>query len=181
MILDVMLERRIDDYLNVAGDRDSSDAIHNDDSQCWMKNFQTDIPGPGERLRKKQTTSWPDYLWPEIWKDMSDAAQRKEKQKWALENPKVDNARRLRVFTSSILQMRSARKLVEMRGESWKFQCQQLCLARSREESTRRLVALLILARHNTHASLKPTNLRESVWKELYIEIMETALQEKIK
>ena len=34
------------------------------------------------------------------------------------------------------------------------------------------LEALLILARQNTNASLKPTNLRESVWKELYIKIM---------
>ena len=27
---------------------------------------------------------------------MSEAAQRKEKQKWAIEKPKLDNARRLR-------------------------------------------------------------------------------------
>ena len=44
----------------------------------------------------KQTTSRPDYLWPEIWKDMSEGAQRKEKQKWAIEKPKLDNARRMR-------------------------------------------------------------------------------------
>ena len=50
----------------------------------------------GERLTKKQTTSRPDYLWPEMWNDMSEAAQRKEQQKWAIEKPKLDNARRLR-------------------------------------------------------------------------------------
>ena len=38
----------------------------------------------------------PDYLWPETRKDMSEAAQRKEKQKWTIEKPKLDNARRLR-------------------------------------------------------------------------------------
>ena len=48
------------------------------------------------RFTKKQTTSRPDYLWPEIWKDMSEAAARKEKQKWPVEKPKLDNARRLR-------------------------------------------------------------------------------------
>ena len=32
----------------------------------------------------------------EIRKDMSDALKRKEKQKWAVENPKLDNARKLR-------------------------------------------------------------------------------------
>ena len=35
-------------------------------------------------------------MWPEIWRDMSDASKRKEKQKWAFEKPKLDKARRLR-------------------------------------------------------------------------------------
>ena len=50
----------------------------------------------GERLSRKQTTSRPDTLWPEIWKDMSEALNRKEKQKWALEKPRLDNALKLR-------------------------------------------------------------------------------------
>ena len=50
----------------------------------------------GERLTRKQTTSRPDRLWPEIWKDVSEASKRKEKQKWAIEKPKLDNARQLR-------------------------------------------------------------------------------------
>ena len=49
-----------------------------------------------EKLTRKQTTSRPDKLWPEMWKHMSDASKRKEKQKWAIEKPKLDNARRLR-------------------------------------------------------------------------------------
>ena len=36
-----------------------------------------------------------------------------------------------------------------------------------------------MLARQDTHASLKPTNLRHSVWKELDIKIMKTTLQGK--
>ena len=48
-----------------------------------------------ERLTKEQTTSRPDHLRPEIWKNMSDAVQRKEKPKCAIENPKLDNARKL--------------------------------------------------------------------------------------
>ena len=83
------------------------------------------------------------------------------------------------VFTSLIQQMRSSRKLLEKRRESWKFRCQQLCLARSLQESTRKLVALLIFARPNTHASLKPANLRESFWKELYSKIMKTTFAGK--
>ena len=48
------------------------------------------------RLTRKQATSRPDSLWPEIWTDMSEASKRKEKQKWAIEKPKLNNARRLR-------------------------------------------------------------------------------------
>ena len=43
----------------------------------------------------EETNDIQDYSWPEVWKDMSEAAQRKEKQKWATEQPKLDNARRL--------------------------------------------------------------------------------------
>ena len=50
----------------------------------------------GGRLTRKQTTSRPGTLWPETWKAMSDASKRKEKQKWAIEKPKLDNARKLR-------------------------------------------------------------------------------------
>ena len=95
--LDVMLEKNIEDYWNVDGDRELSDTwtgfarftVLNEkppDGQTWS----------GRRLTRKQTTSRPDTLWPEIWKHMSDAAKSKAKQKWAIEKPKLDNARRLR-------------------------------------------------------------------------------------
>ena len=64
-------------------------------SPCWMKSLQTGTHGPGSGRQKKQTTSMPDHVWPEIWKNMSDAAQRKEKPKWAIEKPKHDNVRKL--------------------------------------------------------------------------------------
>ena len=51
----------------------------------------------GVRLTKRQAASWPDHLCPEIW---SKAAQRKEKQEWAIEKPKLDHARRLRGISS---------------------------------------------------------------------------------
>ena len=50
----------------------------------------------GERLTRKQTTSRPDNVWPDMWKHISDAAKSKAKQKWAIEKPKLENARRLR-------------------------------------------------------------------------------------
>ena len=50
----------------------------------------------GRRLTKKQTTSRPESLVARNMKIMSDAAQRTEHQKWAIEKPKLDNARKLR-------------------------------------------------------------------------------------
>ena len=47
----------------------------------WKKNLLTDICGPGERLTRKQLTSRPDHLWPELWKSMGKHAKLKEKQK----------------------------------------------------------------------------------------------------
>ena len=38
----------------------------------------------------------PESRRPEMWSRMSKAAERKEKQKWAVEKPKLDNARKLR-------------------------------------------------------------------------------------
>ena len=110
---------------------------------------------------------------------MSEAAQRKEKQKWAIEKPKLDNNRRLRGIHFIDPADAEFKELLKMREESWKFRCQQQCRARSGEESTRKLVALLMLARQNTHASLTPAYLRESVWNELYKNIMKTTLQGK--
>ena len=54
------------------------------------------IDGVQERRTKIQATARPDSLWPELWSGMSKAAQKKEKQEWAMEKPKLDNARKLR-------------------------------------------------------------------------------------
>ena len=90
----VLLEKNIDDYWNVDGDRELSDmwtgftrfTVLNEkppDGYKWSRG----------RLTRKQTTSRPDTLWPEIWKERSEAFKRRKKQKWAIEKPKLDNAR----------------------------------------------------------------------------------------
>ena len=50
----------------------------------------------GERLTEIQTTTRPDHFWPEAWTRTGKAAQKKEKQEWAIEKPKLENARNLR-------------------------------------------------------------------------------------
>ena len=50
----------------------------------------------GERLTKRQATSRPDHLWPEICMKLARNAKLSEKQKWAIEKPKLDNRGKLR-------------------------------------------------------------------------------------
>ena len=50
----------------------------------------------GGRLTKIQARSSPKHIWPGIWSGMSRKSQQKEKQYWAEERPKLDNAGKLR-------------------------------------------------------------------------------------
>ena len=50
----------------------------------------------GGRLTKRQATSRPDHLWPELWTKLGRNANLREKHEWAIEKPKLDNSRRLR-------------------------------------------------------------------------------------
>ena len=77
--LDVMQESRIDDNWNIDGSRDLFDS--------WTGFTQFTILSEklpegymwsGVRLTKRQATSKPDHLWPELWRGMA---------------PKLDNAR----------------------------------------------------------------------------------------
>ena len=95
--LDVLLEKNIEDYWNVDEDRELSDAWTGFTRLVLIK----ESPPEGytwswRRLTRKQTTSRPDNVWPDMWKFMSDAAKKKAKQRWAIEKPKLDNAIQLR-------------------------------------------------------------------------------------
>ena len=48
------------------------------------------------RLTRQQSTSRPDHLWPEVWTKLGRNAKLRERQKWSIEKPKLDNARKLR-------------------------------------------------------------------------------------
>ena len=92
-----MLEKSIEDHCNVDGENELSDAwtgfkrfiLLNErplDGHTWSR----------ERLTRKQITSRPDNVLPDMWKHVSDIAKKKAKQRWAIEKPKLDNARQLR-------------------------------------------------------------------------------------
>ena len=95
--LDVLLEKNIEDSWNVDGDRELSDAWTGFTRFILLNERPPDgYTWSVRRLTRKQTTSRPDDVWPDMWKQMSDAAKMKAKQRWAIEKPKLDNARQLR-------------------------------------------------------------------------------------
>ena len=95
--LDVKLEKRIDDYWNIDGSRNLSDPWTGFTQFTLLDEKPPDgYTWSGGRLTRKQLTSRPDHLWPELWKSMGKNAKLKEKQKWAEEKIHLDNARKLR-------------------------------------------------------------------------------------
>ena len=81
--LDVKQEKRIDDYWNIDGSRDLSDPWTGFTQFTLLEEKPPEgYMWSGEWLTRKQLTSRPDHLWPEIWKTMGQNAQLKEKQKW---------------------------------------------------------------------------------------------------
>ena len=56
------------------------------------------------------------------------------KREAKVDYPKTATPEYCAVFTSLIQQMRNSKKLSNMRGESWKFRCQQQCLASPKVE-----------------------------------------------
>ena len=91
--LDVKQEKRIDDYWNIDGSRDLSDLWTGFTQFTLLEEKPPDgYMWSGERLMRKQLTSRPDHLWPELWKSMGKHAKLKEKQKWSHEKPHLDIA-----------------------------------------------------------------------------------------
>ena len=95
--LDVKEERRIDGYWNIDGSRDLSDYWTGFTQFTLMEEKSPDGKmWSGVRLKRKQQTSRPDHLWPELWKSMGKNAKLKEKQKWSEEKLHLENERKLR-------------------------------------------------------------------------------------
>ena len=95
--LDVKQEKRIDDYWNIDGSRDLSDPWTSFTQFTLLEEKPPDgFMWSGERLTRKQLTSRPDHLWPELWKSMGKHAKLKEKQKGSNEKLHLENARKLR-------------------------------------------------------------------------------------
>ena len=95
--LDVKQEKRIDDCWNIDGSRDLSDPWTGFTQITPLQEKPPDgYMWSGRRLTRKQLTSRPDHLWPELWKSMGKHAKLEEKQKWSNEKLNLENARKLR-------------------------------------------------------------------------------------
>ena len=157
------VSRHIEDYWNVDGEKELSDAWTRFTRLILLN--ERPLQGytwSGERLTRKQNTSRLGDIWPDMWTKMSDAAKKKAKQKWAIEKPKLDNAQAIARNTLH----RTKRRRVQAHQskpleESWKFRCQQRCLAKYQLEALGKLTAILENAGPDLLALLMPTRAQD--------------------
>ena len=126
--LDVKQEKRIDDYWNIDGPRDLSDHWTGFTRFTILEEKPPDgYMWSGRRLTRKQLTSRPDHLWPELWKSMGKHAKLKEKQKWSEEKFTLKTHENCEGSISSTPRIRNSKKPSRTRARSWKDQSILLC------------------------------------------------------
>ena len=178
--LDVKQEKRIDDYWNIGGSRDLSDPWTGFTQFTLLDEKAPDgYTSSGGRLTRKQLTSRPDHLWPELWKSMGKHAKLKKKQKWSEEKILPENARKLRGIyfidpedTEFKETIKNARKKLETSvapampckikkncgsGASNKVQTKLACILEA-DESTRMRMGNSIPQHHEDHIAGKGEN-----------------------
>ena len=97
--------------------------------------------GSGGRLTKVQATTGPDNVRPEVWTQIGKAAQKREKQEWANEKSKLDNARRLRGIYFIDPDDEEYKEILtpkKTRGENWKDLWHQSCRVKEYLTAARR-------------------------------------------
>ena len=132
----------------------------------------------GWRFTRKQLTSRPDHLWPELWKSMGKHAKLKEKQKWSEEKLHLENARKLRGIyfidpedTEFKETIRNARKKLET------------SVAPATPCKMKKIVGVVdpTKFRRNLRVFWKLMNPQDCVWEIRYRIITKTILHEKLK
>ena len=140
-------------------------------SRYWMRNHRMDFHGRVETDKKANDIQTRLSVG-----KMCQRRRSEEKNKSGLsKNRSQTMLENCVVFTSLTQQMKNSRRC----AESWKFRCRQQRVAEPDAKSTGKRVAFWMVVRQDTHASLMPTNLKESVWKELFIKVMKIILQEE--
>ena len=131
------------------------------------RNLQTDICGPGERLTRKQLTSRPDFLWPELWEKSH-------------EKPQIDNARKLRgiyVIDPEDKEFKETIKNARKKLETAMAPAMPCKISKNNQNCG--MVINTVRTNQNLRLFWKTVNLQGRVWENLYRIIMKTILQEK--
>ena len=179
--LDVMQERRIDDYWNIDGSRDLSDSWTGFTQFTLLEEKPPDgYMWSGGRLTRKQLTSRPDHLWSEIWEKMGKNAKLKERQKWSHEKPQLENARKLRgiyfidpedkEFKETIKNARKKLETPVAPAMPCKISKNNQKCGSGASNKVKSKLACILEAGEST---------RDCVWENRYRIIMKTILQEK--
>ena len=177
--MDVKQEKRIDGYWNIDWSRDLSDPWTGFTQFTLLEEKPPEgYMWSGRRLTRKQLTSRPDYLWPEIWKTEGKNAKLKEKQKWSEEKLHLENARKLRGIyfidpedTEFKETIKNARKKLET-SVALAMPCKILKNCGSGASNKIKIKLACILE------ASEPTRMR--MGESLYQNIMRTILQEKV-
>ena len=137
-----MLEKQIEDYWNVDGEEELSDAWTGFTRFTLLNEKPPDgYTWSDERLTRKQPTSRPDNVWPDMWKHVSDAAKKKAKQRWAIEKPKLRQRRRIFFMEPNDEAFKLTMKAARRMARYWETQDKiRLCCwcRRKHETKTRR-------------------------------------------
>ena len=133
----------------------------------------------GVRLTRKQTTSRLDNVWPDMWKHVSDAAKRRAKQKWAVEKPKLDDARQLRGIFFIEPEDEEFRHIVKNARRKLDVPMPTQCLVKHQQIAEGKPAAILGKTSPNMLVLSNLSSPREFDWKELLLGIMRIMLQRK--
>ena len=178
--LDVKQEKRIDGYWNIDGSRDLSDPWTGFTQFTLLEKSPRRIYVVRVRLTRKQLTSRPDHLWPELWKSMRKHAKPKEKQKWSEEKLHLENARKLRGIyfidpedTEVKETIKNARKLETSVALAMPCKIMKNCRSGASNKIKTKL-------RQNLRVFWKLMNPQECVWEIQYRIITKTILQERV-
>ena len=167
--LDVKQEKRIDDYWNIDGSRDLSDLWTVFTQFTLLEEKPTNgYVWSGERSTRKQLTSRPDHLWPELREKMGKNAKLKEKQSGHTKSSILKTHENCEGSISSILR-------------TLKHKLLPPCPAKL--SRTTRIVGVVhpTTLKQDLRVFWKLMNRRDCVWEIRYRIIMKTILQEKVR
>ena len=139
----------------------------------------------GERLTKIRATTRPANVWPEVWSKMGKAAQKREEE-WAIEKPKLNNARRLRGIC--FIDPEDGEYGEKLKNARRKFKVPKMrqCRARKGQRNTSRFRKLMgrvanptRFPKQSMHESWRSMNQQESVSNRLYRKLIKITSKAK--